>query len=606
MSRITSAVFLAAMSALTAPLATAATEAGREALAGAGASGNRAVLALISQLGDDQYSVRRRAEDELIRLGPEAFDDLRQAEQSADLEIAERARYILLRMRVEWVRPEDSPEVRRALTRYGDLSNEEKRKRIARLAELKEGEGLPALCRIARLDTSPITAREAALAVLTRDRGSFTAFRDKLAEVCQQELGVSERPPAVWLKLWLREAADKRATLADWDAAIQAEAALLDGASPETSAAIVYPLMRRRLTACHELGLVNETTTALLQIADLSVDDESSRRRTGAMAWALNWIIDHQRWDVLDQVVVQRGRLLQQDRRLLYYYAAATAGAGREEQARDLAGKAFAMGAGEAKERVSVAEAVVRLGMFDWAEREYQRALEDLPVVSAESLRARSDWAMWLHDRNEYAKAAAVLDGFFQEYRDDRAARQQLIQDLDGREEINAMAARAEYYRACDLAAQKKFAEQREVLEKAWRQSEDDPDILIAMYRSEGADEAYRVQTRQRIQQLSQKHLALIEQYPEYPSFHNQWAWLVSNTEGDYAKAVEHSLKSLELSPDEASYLDTLGRCYYAAGELEKAVEVQQRAVELEPHFGVMRRQLELFERELEAKDKGS
>ena len=64
---------------------------------------------------------------------------------------------------------------------------------------------------------------------------------------------------------------------------------------------------------------------------------------------------------------------------------------------------------------------------------------------------------------------------------------------------------------------------------------------------------------------------------------YNQWAWLVTNTEGDFAQAVQHSLRSLELAPDEPSYLDTLGRCYFAAGDVENAIKSQRKAVELAP-----------------------
>ena len=70
----------------------------------------------------------------------------------------------------------------------------------------------------------------------------------------------------------------------------------------------------------------------------------------------------------------------------------------------------------------------------------------------------------------------------------------------------------------------------------------------------------------------------------------------MSNTEGDYQQAVEHSLRSLELKPDSPSYLDTLGRCYYAVGDLEKALEAQREAVRLHPHLQVMQDQLALFE----------
>ncbi len=58
----------------------------------------------------------------------------------------------------------------------------------------------------------------------------------------------------------------------------------------------------------------------------------------------------------------------------------------------------------------------------------------------------------------------------------------------------------------------------------------------------------------------------------ELASAHNQLAWLVSNTEGDYDEALRGSQRSLELRPDTAGYLDTLGRCFYAKGDYKNAV----------------------------------
>jgi len=99
-----------------------------------------------------------------------------------------------------------------------------------------------------------------------------------------------------------------------------------------------------------------------------------------------------------------------------------------------------------------------------------------------------------------------------------------------------------------------------------------------------------------RIQQAVRTVEGFIEQEPNNSHWYNHWAWLVSNTEGDFAQAVKHSLRSLELSPDSPSLLDTLGRCYYAVGELENAVRVQREAVRRHPHLQVMGDQLELFE----------
>jgi tetratricopeptide (TPR) repeat protein len=45
-----------------------------------------------------------------------------------------------------------------------------------------------------------------------------------------------------------------------------------------------------------------------------------------------------------------------------------------------------------------------------------------------------------------------------------------------------------------------------------------------------------------------------------------------------------------------------LGRCYYAVGDYENAIKYQRRAVELEPFAMSMKRQLQLFETELQQK----
>ena len=86
-----------------------------------------------------------------------------------------------------------------------------------------------------------------------------------------------------------------------------------------------------------------------------------------------------------------------------------------------------------------------------------------------------------------------------------------------------------------------------------------------------------------------------IKDAPDYPTGYNQLAWLVSNTDGDYDEALRCSLKSLELLPNTAGYLDTLGRCYYVKGDLDNAVKTQAQAVRLEPYSGQIKRQLDFF-----------
>jgi tetratricopeptide (TPR) repeat protein len=126
------------------------------------------------------------------------------------------------------------------------------------------------------------------------------------------------------------------------------------------------------------------------------------------------------------------------------------------------------------------------------------------------------------------------------------------------------------------------------------------------MYRVPESDEKWRADVRQRIAELTREFQKQIDASPNEPHAYNQWAWLVSNTEGDYQKAIQYSQKSLELNTSgesaAASYLDTLGRCYYAAGDYENAVKHQRQAIEKVSHQKVMHRQLQLFEKALAEK----
>lgn len=561
------------------------------------ASDPDAVAKLVQQLGSDQFALRRRAEEELTRLGPAAQEQLKLAEQSSDLEVAERASYILQSMRVDWIRPQDSAEVRRALSRFGDLSREEKQNRIQMLADLPSGQGFPALCRVARLEHVPGVARRAAVTLL--DEKFPAEGAPALVEACRQELQADARPATAWIELWLREQSDRQATLADWNKAIDAEVKLLDEESPDTDFPTVFALLQRRLDVCNELKLVDETTAALLAIVDLMNKDENRLQFDSSLVWAIGWVVDHERWDVLNQLYQKYRGEIHGDRKLLYRYAAALSRAGQTEEANKLAERAFAMKADEPVERISIAAAIAEIGAVDWALREYQAAIEAMPPMSYESLIARREVSTWLHDRQDYKGASDILLEFFQQIqaKENRLARRELLQQLDGTQYLNAIEGRQLLYQANYHHSRGEYDLERETLENAYKKYNDDPDILIAMFRMPDATAEYKQQTRDRIAKMSESYANQIDDSPEDPSKYNQWAWLVSNTEGDFAQAVQHSLHSLELMPDEPSYLDTLGRCYFSVGDVENAIKSQRKAVELAPQYQIMRRQLAEFEK---------
>jgi len=138
------------------------------------------------------------------------------------------------------------------------------------------------------------------------------------------------------------------------------------------------------------------------------------------------------------------------------------------------------------------------------------------------------------------------------------------------------------------------------------------------MYRLPQADEEWQQRTRALCQEcaahfleLVQKWEAFVDQAPtpdvreeileNLANCCNQYAWLVANTEGDYEAAVRLSHRSVELMPKTASYLDTLGHCYYAIRDYANAVKYQSQAARREPHTRQIHRQLKLFQQALEA-----
>ena len=219
-----------------------------------------------------------------------------------------------------------------------------------------------------------------------------------------------------------------------------------------------------------------------------------------------------------------------------------------------------------------------------------------------------------LHDYEKHEEAADMLDPLVKAIQGEGHVGQLYAKLHDyyaGRlslPENEGLAARLHYFRACQHRDQQDWQRMREELKQAIRFDPSDADVLIAMYRLPEADEEWQESTRQRIANLARQFQQEIDENPSDPTPYNQWAWLISNTEGDFAKAIRYSHRSLELIPAGAgesagaSFLDTLGRCYYAAGDYENAVKYQRQAVEKVDYMQVMQRQLALFEKALAEK----
>ena len=248
-----------------------------------------------------------------------------------------------------------------------------------------------------------------------------------------------------------------------------------------------------------------------------------------------------------------------------------------------------------------------------WAIAEYEQGIEHSPLDSEVGIRMRILLGELYHDLKDEDRARLVFEPVV-ENRENDDVKQSVIRFYS---QMESFVSRYWYFRACDHASRKEWGKQRECLEAGLAEDPNDGDILIAMYLFEESDEVFEAMTLKAIRTSADFHEAGIKavetkinntldrlqksrlQWDLARAF-NQYAWLVGNTTGDYQRAVEYSRKSLELRNwESASYLDTLGHCYFGAKDYENAVKYQQQAVDMDPGSLGMRRQLNVFRQAL-------
>jgi tetratricopeptide (TPR) repeat protein len=571
------------------------------------ASQRQRVDQLIHDLGSPRYPARRSAANELRQIGAEAFDALHAATENSDPEIAASANYLLRQISVHWVQPEDPPTVRAVLRQYGQEADGIRLQRIEQLARLPQGAGIPGLCRITRYDRSPLISRTAALAVIRpKDAAADRARIDPT--VVNEELGSSTRAGAVWLRRYLVQLGDPPASIAAWKPLIEQESARLETNSTETSNEILLGLYWNLADVYRQTNDQSSLTSTLDRMLELAADGSDE-----AIINLLVWLTENKSWDALDSFLAKHQSRLEQSKRPMYYAALARVKQGKQEAAEQLAKSASEIQAPGSLEGFITAKDLEEHGQFDWAVREYRRAIDKQPSDGTETILARIYLSGLLHDYAREKEAADTLEPLVKAVQGESRIAQryaQIREYQNGRLALpdpDAIAANYHFYRAEQYTAEKDYTRARGELDLAINFDPTNADVLISMYRVPEADEKWRGGVRQRLRKLTDQFQEEIEQDPADASPYNQWAWLVSNTEGDFQKAVRYSHRSLELNTNgesgAASYLDTLARCYYAAGDYENAVKYERLAIQKNSFMQVMQRQLALFEKALADKN---
>jgi tetratricopeptide (TPR) repeat protein len=197
---------------------------------------------LIQQLGDPDFAVRDRAQKELNRLGEKAYDALTVAANDSDLEIAARARYLLLSIKMPAARDSETDLVKETLKGYSNLSTTDQLWQIRTLMGLPECQGYRAACRLVHIEKSLTMSKFAAALVLSQ-WPIHSEGRTRMARAVDAELKRSGREAVQWLTLYAELVADPKSRLEDWREVVEQEESLFRGNPEKSGARVVAGLL---------------------------------------------------------------------------------------------------------------------------------------------------------------------------------------------------------------------------------------------------------------------------------------------------------------------------------------------------------------------------
>lgn len=552
---------------------------------------------LIAQLGDPQFAVRQRAQEQLVKLGFSAFDALVAAQQHEDPEVAMQARYLVRRIRAGWTAENDPRQIREIMKDYELQGDDERRAKIKQLGGLADDAGLKWLCRLARFERSLKLSKWAALEIMSRppkDEAGWT----RRAAIINEELAGSQRSAARWLEVYLNAHADPAGALPAWSELADAEQAALLKQPQDSDSQIVLALLKREVQLLDELGQGDQIEPVVRQMIQVERGDSQS------LGELIDWLAKRKNWSMIDLVAERFSASFEVDAVLMYTLAEARLAQGNQELAEDAARRALAIHGDSQQEHVLLASRLGDRGLPHWADREWAEAIRLGPAGTQWDVMARKLLANSYHDQQQDAEAAKLIEDLLNAADKDPAIMQRVraAQQQQFETSVDALRSDLHFYQACQAQREGDVARQRSLLDQSLAHNRANIEALIELYKITAGDAKRRGEIVAWSKEFIEMCRARIEEEPESPTYYNQIAWLVANTEGNKEEAVELSKKSIEMAKangDPPSRLgglyDTLAHAQFAKGDYAAAVATQEEALRLDPHTRSIRRALEEF-----------
>jgi tetratricopeptide (TPR) repeat protein len=443
---------------------------------------------------------------------------------------------------------------------------------------------------------------------MTRPQFAEGEHRAELQQAIAEQIGPSRREAAQWITNYQRALEEPASQVDAWQQRIAAERKLLsDFGEKHTTSKIVRDLYRWQAEQLQKLERREEAIDSVRQMIALS---DGSRQQ---LLEIIDWLMQRKAWTVVDEVVAKFPDNFQKDPFLLYRLAEAQTERGDKEVGEKTAEQALALAPMNSHQHLEVAYQLQERGRFAWSEREYRTILKSVEMISRDGVDVRSMLAEMLHDLGRETDAAAVLSDVVQAMEADETVRD-TVESVSLRRSPSEIISRMYFFAAADHVANGRIDKAREALQKGADANAEDADLLIAMYRLPQQDDEWKKKTDELIETAATEFRNMVDQMQRLledseneqnadniknlqAMYCNQYAWLIGNTRGDFEEAIRLSRRSLEIRPESAGYMDTLGHCYFNKGDFENAIKWQSKAAKLEPYSGQIVRALAEFEK---------
>jgi len=553
---------------------------------------------LLVQLGDERYALRERAERELEALGPRVYDDLLTVLRDRDPEISQRANRIAARLRQTICRSVENEQMREALNDYFGSTADTRRELIPYIRSRATDYAANVLVWIVKFEPEPILAKYAALELLNLKPTAAFGARQR-NELIQAALTESRRVPAQWLLAIAAAANAPEKLLPKWDEFLRDERAEYERQGQEVqreNLALMYRYAIRLALQNKNQELAGARLRSLLEI---------EAQDAQLIPQLLEWIVDEQAWPLIVELERHLPALLESpDNRVVYLLAEAADLQMQPDKVKQLLERAAKIQPDNGSLHFETARRLQLRGRWDWAEAEFTRVIQSSKSGNQTlGFMARAVLGQSLQDRERYGDAAE----HFAQARKILRNNENIADRYDGDDRLgsNALSAQEHFNRALEAKKNNDLAKHFSELQLANQASEEDVDVLIALFQYNHIEQTQRQKIAQKVAVQRERYETLLEIEPNDAQNLNQYAWLVANTEGDFDRAVAASLKSLEKRPEAGGYYDTLAHCYFAKKDYDNAVKAQRRALELDPHTQTIRRALAKFEK-AQAEAKGT